>query len=121
MAKVRYIVRNVPEAVGFYKQFFGFSVVEEYGEAMAIVQLDDLQLWLAGPLSSAGRKTESGEVPISGGWNRIVISTDNLVDLVDRLLLGNLQIKHDIVHGPGGSQSLCADPSGNLIELFQSR
>jgi hypothetical protein len=30
-----------------------------------------------------------------------------------------LQFRNDIVTGPGGSQILLRDPSGNLVELFQ--
>jgi hypothetical protein len=29
------------------------------------------------------------------------------------------QFRNDIVTGPGGSQVLLLDPSGNLVELFQ--
>jgi hypothetical protein len=29
------------------------------------------------------------------------------------------QFRNDIVTGPGGSQILLRDPSGNLVELFQ--
>jgi hypothetical protein len=29
------------------------------------------------------------------------------------------QFRNDVVTGPGGSQILLRDPSGNLVELFQ--
>ena len=30
-----------------------------------------------------------------------------------------LEFRNDIVRGPGGSQVMLEDPSGNVIELFQ--
>jgi predicted enzyme related to lactoylglutathione lyase len=38
---------------------------------------------------------------------------------VDRLRAAGLQFRNEIVTGPGGSQILLDDPSGNPIELFQ--
>ena len=30
-----------------------------------------------------------------------------------------VKFRNEILSGPGGSQILCEDPSGNVIELFQ--
>ena len=38
---------------------------------------------------------------------------------VARLRAAGAQFHSDIVTGPGGSQILLRDPSGNLVELFQ--
>ena len=36
-----------------------------------------------------------------------------------RLRAAGLKFRNDVVTGPGGSQILLMDPSGNLVELFQ--
>ena len=44
---------------------------------------------------------------------------DDLAVEVTRLREAGLSFRNDMVTGPGGSQILLVDPSGNLIELFQ--
>lgn len=61
-----------------------------------------------------------GRRPEPGGWNRIIISVDDLRTEVARLKQAHLHFRNDIVSGPGGSEILLDDPSGNPIELFQS-
>jgi catechol 2,3-dioxygenase-like lactoylglutathione lyase family enzyme len=60
-----------------------------------------------------------GEVPGPGGWNRIHLIVSDLRAEVARLRTSGVQFRNDIVTGPGGSQILLLDPSGNLVELFQ--
>ncbi len=60
-----------------------------------------------------------GEVPRPGGWNRIHLIVGDLRAEVARLRTSGLRFRNDIVTGPGGSQILLIDPSGNLVELFQ--
>jgi len=52
MAAVRYLVRNVDQAIAFYTRL-GFALRQQFGPAMAIMARDDLTLWLAGPRASA--------------------------------------------------------------------
>jgi predicted enzyme related to lactoylglutathione lyase len=61
-----------------------------------------------------GRKAEPG------GWNRIIINVDDLTTEVTRLRKAQLHFRNNIVHGPGGSEIILDDPSGNPIELFQA-
>ena len=63
---------------------------------------------------SDGRKAEPG------GWNRIMLSVDNLQAEVAKLKQDRLHFRNEIVSGPGGSEILLDDPSGNPVELFQS-
>ena len=49
MARVRYIVNDVDEAVAFYVSKLGFEVQEEFGSAVALLERDDLTLVVAGP------------------------------------------------------------------------
>jgi catechol 2,3-dioxygenase-like lactoylglutathione lyase family enzyme len=60
-----------------------------------------------------------GAEPGPGGWNRIHFIVDDLAAEVARLQEAGLEFRNDVVTGPGGSQILLQDPSGNLIELFQ--
>jgi catechol 2,3-dioxygenase-like lactoylglutathione lyase family enzyme len=76
-------------------------------------------LLLSGPTSSAGRAMPDGNRPRPGGWNRIHLVVDDLAAEVSRLRAAGVRFRNDIVTGPGGSQILLIDPSGNLVELFQ--
>lgn len=60
-----------------------------------------------------------GAVPKPGGWNRFELVVEGLRAEVERLRTKGVKFRNDIVTGPGGSQILLEDPSGNLIELFQ--
>ena len=121
MATVRYLVRDVPRSVAFYRDQLGFEVEQEMLPAFARVRRDDLSLWLAGPASSAARPMPSGAKPEPGGWNRLVIEVDDLAAMVDRLRAAGATFRNDIVSGPGGRQILLEDPDGNPIELFEAR
>ena len=73
----------------------------------------------AGPESSAGRPIPDGRKPEPGGWNRIHFVVDDIASEVERLRAAGVSFRNEIVTGPGGSQILLEDPSGNPIELFQ--
>lgn len=120
MAAMRYLVHNVDRAVAFYRDHFGFKLEQQFGAAMAIMEHDDLRLWLAGPGASAARPTPDGRKPEAGGWNRFVIEIDDLDAKIAELRQAGVKFRNDVVVGPGGKQILCEDPSGNPIELFQS-
>jgi len=119
MAAVRYIVRDVDDAIAFSTEGLGFALRQQFGPAMAILARGDLTLWVAGPASSAARPMPDGRQPEPGGWNRIVLQVDDLDATVARLRARSVVFRNDIVSGPGGRQTLCEDPSGNPIELFQ--
>jgi predicted enzyme related to lactoylglutathione lyase len=60
-----------------------------------------------------------GRRPEPGGWNRIHLIVEDLASEVERLRKAGLSFRSDIVTGPGGSQIVLDDPSGNPVELFQ--
>jgi catechol 2,3-dioxygenase-like lactoylglutathione lyase family enzyme len=120
MAAVRYLVSDVDAAVKFYVDVLGFELVERWGPPFAMVKRADLTLWLSGPGSSASRPLADGSRPLPGGWNRLVVETDDLAALMDRLTRSGARFRSEIVLGPGGKQVLVDDPSGNPIELFES-
>jgi catechol 2,3-dioxygenase-like lactoylglutathione lyase family enzyme len=78
-----------------------------------------LRLLLSGPTSSAGRPMPDGRQPGPGGWNRIHLIVDEIAAEVERLRGAGVPFRNDIVTGPGGSQIVLDDPSGNPVELFQ--
>jgi catechol 2,3-dioxygenase-like lactoylglutathione lyase family enzyme len=116
---VRYMVNDVAAAVAWYTQFLGFTLQTNAAPAFADVRRGSLRLLLSGPASSAGRPMADGARPGPGGWNRIHLIVDDLATEVARLRAAGVQFRNEIVAGPGGSQVLAVDPSGNLVELFQ--
>jgi catechol 2,3-dioxygenase-like lactoylglutathione lyase family enzyme len=116
---VRYMVDDVDIAVEFYTTHFGFELRSSAAPAFADVVRGSLRLLLSGPKSSAGRAMPDGRKPVPGGWNRIEFVVDDIEAEVERLRAAGLTFRNDIVTGPGGSQILLEDPSGNPIELFQ--
>ncbi|HMF83842.1 MAG TPA: VOC family protein [Acidimicrobiia bacterium] len=116
---VRYMVDDVDKAIDFYTTQFGFSVLSNFAPAFADVQRGNLRLLLSGPTSSAGRPMPDGTKPEPGGWNRIHFIVDDIDAEVVRLRNGGARFRNDVVTGPGGSQILLEDPSGNVVELFQ--
>ena len=121
MAQFRYLVHDVQKSIDFYVGLLSFELIEQYGPAMAIVRRDDLELWLAGPISSAAKPMPDGSKPQPGGWNRIVLLTENLDELVADLKSKDVKFRNEIVSGPGGRQILLDDPSGNCLELFEEK
>ena len=119
MAHFRYMVADVDRAIAFYRDGLGMELVEQYGPAMAILRHGDLDLWLAGPASSAAKPMPDGATPAPGGWNRCVFVVSDLPAMVERLKGQGVPFRNDITAGPGGRQILCEDPSGNVVELFQ--
>ena len=120
MAVIRYLVDDVDASVAFYVGLLGFDLSEKWGAPFAMVKRGDLTLWLSGPGSSASRPLTDGSTPLPGGWNRLVLETDDLVSLVEKLTQSRAHFRSGIVSGPGGRQVLIDDPSGNPIELFES-
>jgi catechol 2,3-dioxygenase-like lactoylglutathione lyase family enzyme len=116
---VRYMVDNVEAAVAWYTRHFGFELLSNAAPAFADVKRGSLRLLLSGPKSSAGRPMPDGEQPKAGGWNRIHFIVDDIHAEVARLQAAGVKFRNEIISGPGGSQVLVQDPSGNLVELFQ--
>ena len=121
MATVRYIVTDVARAAAFYRELLEFEVVEELYPAFARVRHGDLDLWLAGPQSSAARPMPDGRQPVPGGWSRLVIEVPDLDAFVARLTNVGVRFRNEVVSGPGGKQIIIDDPDGNAIELFEAR
>jgi catechol 2,3-dioxygenase-like lactoylglutathione lyase family enzyme len=119
---VRYMIDDVDEAIAFYTKHLGFTVQSNSSPGFAAVTRGNLRLLLSGKESSGRRPMPDGTQPIPGGWNRIILSVNDLAAEVNRLRGEGVQFRRaDIVSGPGGSQAWLVDPSGNLVELFQAK
>ena len=119
LVNVRYMVDDVENAVAFYTTPFGFTLRSSAAPAFADVVRGNLRLLLSGPTSSAGRPMPDGRTPEPGGWNRIHFIVDDIAAEVERLRAADVRFRNEVVSGPGGSQILIEDPSGNMVELFQ--
>jgi catechol 2,3-dioxygenase-like lactoylglutathione lyase family enzyme len=119
LVSVRYMVDDVEAAVAFYTTHFGFTLGTNAAPAFAEVLRSNLRLLLAGPKSSAGRPMPDGRKPEPGGWNRLHFVVPDVAAEVERLRDAGVTFRSEIVAGPGGSQIVLDDPSGNPVELFQ--
>jgi catechol 2,3-dioxygenase-like lactoylglutathione lyase family enzyme len=118
---VRYMVNDTKAAIAFYTTHLGFTLISDQSPAFADVSRGELRLLLSGPTSSAGRAMPDGRRPEPGGWNRIHLIVEDIDGDVARLRAAGVRFRNDIIKGPGGSQVLIEDPSGNPIELFRPR
>jgi len=118
---VRYIVDDVDAAVAFYSGHLAFRVVAQSGPYFAILERENLQLVLSPPKGPGGgsQPMPDGRRPEPGGWNRIIVKSNNLEGDVDALRKAGVRFRSDIISGPGGRQILVEDPSGNPVELFE--
>jgi len=116
---VRYMIDDVPAAIAFYTTHLGFTLDQDASPAFAAVTRNGVRLLLSGPTSSGRRPMPDGTRPVPGGWNRLHLQVDDLAGEVQRLRAADLRFRNDIISGPGGSQILLEDPSGNVVELFQ--
>lgn len=117
---MRYIVDDVDRSLTFLETL-GFTLVDRMEPPFAIMERDGLELWVSGPGTSARRALADGSVPQPGGWNRLVIEVDDLDAMVDQLTAPGARLRSKPISRPGGRQVLVEDPSGNPIELFESR
>jgi catechol 2,3-dioxygenase-like lactoylglutathione lyase family enzyme len=119
VATVRYQIRDIDRAIGFYTEVLDFKVEMRNGPVFAIVSRGPLQLLLSGPGSSGSRPMPDGRVQEPGGWNRIVLFVADLNAQIDRLKAAGASFRNTVEVGPGGSQVQVDDPDGNPIELHQ--
>ena len=118
--RVRYIVNDVSASVDFYAKL-GFKLDGQSGPYFAALSRGGVQLLLSptkGP-GGASQAMPNGDKPAPGGWNRMVLDTQDLQGDVDKLRKQGVHFRNEIVVGLGGNQILLDDPSGNVIELFQ--
>jgi ketosteroid isomerase-like protein/catechol 2,3-dioxygenase-like lactoylglutathione lyase family enzyme len=120
-AMVRYMVNDLDPAVTFYTKHLGFEVKQQVNPNFAMLSRDNLDLVLSTPFGPGGaaKPMADGSKAEPGGWNRLIIKVDDLAPEIARLQDAHVHFRNDVAKGPGGSEILLDDPSGNPIELFQ--
>ncbi|WP_208542943.1 VOC family protein [Nocardioides euryhalodurans] len=116
---VRYIVDDARVAAAFYRDHLGFRVRMEAGAGFAMLDRDDLRLLLNAPGAGGAGQGDGRRPPEPGGWNRIQLEVDDVAAARARLAEAGVELRSPVLHGNAGSQVLVADPSGNLVELFE--
>ena len=116
---IRYQVRDVERAIGFYTNQLGFTLGHAQPPAFASVSLDDVSILLSGPGASGSRPMPDGEKQEPGGWNRIVLKVADLPECIAALKDAGVYFRNEMETGPGGRQIQIQDPDGNPIELFE--
>lgn len=66
--------------------------------------------------SSGSRPMSDGRRQGPGGWNRIVLTVNDLTSLVATMKRAGLHFRNEIETGPGGKQMQVEHPDGNDIE-----
>ena len=116
---VRYIVTDVEAAIAFYTNHLGFQLDFHPAPGFARLSLNGFHLLLNQPGAGGAGQTTNEGVPAPGGWNRILIEVEDLIQVVDRLKNAGCHFRSEIINGNGGRQILVNDPSGNAVELFE--
>jgi glyoxylase I family protein len=119
IAAVRYQIKDVDRAIGFYTELLEFKLEHKTGTMFAMVSRGPLQLVLSGPGSSGARPMPDGRQQEPGGWNRIIIYVRDLEAQIQRLKTAGTRFRNTVEVGPGGKQIQIEDPDGNPIELHE--
>lgn len=118
-ATFRTIVDDVDAVLPFYETL-GFKLAQRWGPPFAVISRGALKIWLSGPGTSARKAMDDGELPVPGGWNRVVVEVEDIEGLVVELEKAGGKARNKPLKGPGGTQCVVVDPSGNPVELFQA-
>ena len=112
-ASVRYVVDDVPAAIGFYTTHLGFTLNTSAAPAFADVVRGPLRLLLSGPDRSAHRPPPPPPAATA--------STSSPATWTPRSPGSGTQAWPSAASSRAlaGRQILLADPAGNPIELFQ--
>jgi catechol 2,3-dioxygenase-like lactoylglutathione lyase family enzyme len=121
--RTRYMVNDIAETVSFYTKHLGFQVKPDVppNQNFAMISRGDFVMVLSTPFGPGGaaKPMRDGRKAEPGGWNRIIINVDDLDGEIERLRKAGVRFRSDILTGPGGSEVVVDDPSGNPVELFQ--
>lgn len=115
---VRYIVDDLTATIDFYVRHLGFEQ-EVATPAFAALVKDGLKLLLSAKNSAGGKPMSDGTGQFAGGWNRIMLTVDDIRAEVARLQSAGVVFRGDVVTGPAGSLAVFDDPCGNPVELFE--
>ena len=108
---------DVDRSLEFYRDKLGFKADMHNPGKFAALKRDDLTLYLSAP--GAGSGGTAGGTPDPGGWNRFMLVTDDIDELVEQLNETGAKFRGELSEAGAGRARLLEDPSGNLIELFE--
>jgi catechol 2,3-dioxygenase-like lactoylglutathione lyase family enzyme len=118
-ATVRYFVGDLDEAIAFYRDRLGFEEELHPSPTFAMLYRGELRLLLSVP--GEPHALPDGTLPEPGGWNRISLPVSDLHATVAALRAEGVTFRREIAEGVAVVTALVADPSGNLVELFEPR
>jgi catechol 2,3-dioxygenase-like lactoylglutathione lyase family enzyme len=118
-ATVRYFVKDLDEAIVFYRDQLGFEEELHAPPTFAMLYRGDLRLLLSVP--GEPHALPDGTLPEPGGWNRISLRVSSLNATVAALRASGVTFRRGIAAGVAVDTALLADPSGNPVELFEPR
>jgi catechol 2,3-dioxygenase-like lactoylglutathione lyase family enzyme len=118
-ATVRYFVGDLDDAIAFYRDRLGFEEELHPSPTFAMLYRGDLRLLLSVP--GEPHALADGTLPEPGGWNRISLRVTDLYATVAALRAEGVTFRREIAAGVAVDTALVADPSGNLVELFEPR
>ena len=122
MLRIRYMVDDIEPAIEFYTKQLGFETKMKNAPYFAMLARDNVNFVLSTPFGPGGaaKPMSDGSKPEAGtGWNRMIIDVKDLGAEIERLKAAGVHFRNDIATGPGGSEVILDDPSGNPVELFQ--
>src|SRR5688572_1168742 len=122
MLRLRYMVDELEPAVEFYTTHLGFETKMKNAPYFAMLTRDGVDFILSTPYGPGGaaKPMNDGSKPEAGhGWNQMIINVDDLDSEIDGLKAAGGRFRNEIATGPGGSEVILDDPSGNPVELFQ--
>src|ERR1043165_9865178 len=97
---VRYQVKDVQRAIGFYTQTLGFHLDMQNLPAFGQVSIGGLKLILSGPGASGSRPMPHGRQQEPGGWNRVLLEVQDLPARIADLTAGGLRFRNELEEGP---------------------
>lgn len=118
-ATVRYFVEDLDEAIAFYRDQLGFEEELHPSPTFAMLYRGELRLLLSVP--GEPHALPDGTLPEPGGWKRISLRVSDLHSTVAALRAKGVTLRKEIAAGVAVDTALVADPSGNLVELFEPR
>jgi len=116
------MVDDIEPAVEFYTKHLGFETKMKNAPFFAMLARDNVNFVLSTPFGPGGaaKPMNDGSKPEAGtGWNRMIIDVEDLEAEIERLSKAGVHFRNEIATGPGGSEVILDDPSGNPVELFQ--
>jgi catechol 2,3-dioxygenase-like lactoylglutathione lyase family enzyme len=107
-------VRDLAASVEFYREFFGFPVVKEFGSSGAKIALLDI----GGGKVELIQRPEPKNVSPSCEWGHIAFHVPDFEEKLKQIASLGLE-KRIVTTADGGRLCFFADPDGHTLELME--